>query len=446
MNCDFCDVNNIIDVNHVCPKAKQITLQTENGILKKKIQKMNILLKNTLKQKRNLVNLVTGYITCPISLQVFKNPVMASDGNIYEKRELKNWLKYKRTSPLTREDLKNFTSLIKCTTMRNLTNDVLLNERAENLQYAYIKDYRHERNINKINAIFENDFPTKNTINKILKYREFKLDNFSNIVQVIKKTNISEDAMLHIIDNIIDIEYEFSNNYKLVHYACQYGTPATIKRLIDRGVNLECTTYNDWKPIHFACKYSSPDIIMYMINKGVDIECQTSLGLRPIHLICEYATVEMIKYIIDKEVDLEATTSNNLKPIHLICKHKINIAALKYIIEGGANMETIADTDNLRPIHMACLQSNLSGFEAVKYLIENGVNLEAELSNGCRPIHIASKYSSIETIQYIIDQGVNLECTTKEGLTPSYYIERYSTTEMLMYLKNKIIERQNETI
>jgi len=39
--------------------------------------------------------------TCPISLQIFNDPVLASDGHHYEKILLEEWIRGKRTSPMT---------------------------------------------------------------------------------------------------------------------------------------------------------------------------------------------------------------------------------------------------------------------------------------------------------------------------------------------------------
>jgi len=40
-------------------------------------------------------------VTCPLTLQPFKSPVLTDDGFVYEEREIKEWIKKKGTSPLT---------------------------------------------------------------------------------------------------------------------------------------------------------------------------------------------------------------------------------------------------------------------------------------------------------------------------------------------------------
>lgn len=40
-------------------------------------------------------------IKCPISLQIFNEPVVASDGHVYEKNEIIHWLQNNQKSPMT---------------------------------------------------------------------------------------------------------------------------------------------------------------------------------------------------------------------------------------------------------------------------------------------------------------------------------------------------------
>jgi hypothetical protein len=44
---------------------------------------------------------------CPITLEIMKEPVMTSDGQSYEKKDILNWLEKNNTSPLTGVILQN---------------------------------------------------------------------------------------------------------------------------------------------------------------------------------------------------------------------------------------------------------------------------------------------------------------------------------------------------
>ncbi|CAF1189435.1 unnamed protein product [Didymodactylos carnosus] len=50
-------------------------------------------------------NIVRETLTCPITLEVFRDPVRATDGHVYERAAIIRWIETHGTSPLTREPL-----------------------------------------------------------------------------------------------------------------------------------------------------------------------------------------------------------------------------------------------------------------------------------------------------------------------------------------------------
>ncbi len=56
-------------------------------------------------QQQNLI--IPQKLICPISGQIFKEPVFTSDGHTYEKEEIEKWLLTKDTSPKTGNSLGN---------------------------------------------------------------------------------------------------------------------------------------------------------------------------------------------------------------------------------------------------------------------------------------------------------------------------------------------------
>eukprot|EP00958_Prasinococcus_capsulatus_P024781 scaffold3941_cov412-Prasinococcus_capsulatus_cf.AAC.9 len=61
---------------------------------------------------------------CPISRDVMHDPVKASDGNTYERLEIRRWMRRRMMSPLTNEELSS-TKLVQNTEMRKSIEDAL---------------------------------------------------------------------------------------------------------------------------------------------------------------------------------------------------------------------------------------------------------------------------------------------------------------------------------
>ena len=57
-------------------------------------------------------------ITCPISSEIFNDPVIASDGCIYEREMIEKWFENNNTSPLT--GLKIDKNIISCIFLKTM--------------------------------------------------------------------------------------------------------------------------------------------------------------------------------------------------------------------------------------------------------------------------------------------------------------------------------------
>jgi hypothetical protein len=48
---------------------------------------------------------IQHYLICPITLELFNDPVIAEDGNTYEREAITAWIIQHRTSPITKKSL-----------------------------------------------------------------------------------------------------------------------------------------------------------------------------------------------------------------------------------------------------------------------------------------------------------------------------------------------------
>ena len=238
-------------------------------------------------------------IKCPITQQIFRNPITLKNGITYE--------------------------------------------------YEAIQDNSVSINVNLKNIIDKLEFAK--AFESHLRFKEYNYFFLKqNIFCVEKFISLKNNELKNYLDNVNLETYNCDNSYhydnydciKPIHYICKNSTPEIIKYIIDKGVNLEVKTkyYGD-NPIHLICKYSTPEMIRYIIDKDVDLEATNYYGEKPIHLICQYSTPEIIKYIINKNVDLEAKTFLNETPIYFINKRNdylIKFNNYIFLFEFGINV------------------------------------------------------------------------------------------------------------
>lgn len=275
-------------------------------------------------------NALKEFLLCPISGQIFNEPVTLSDGHTYEKELIEKYLSSNNRSPITKE---------------------ILNDDINNLQINYLIlqqiDYLLEKKIISKNDIYEKE---------IIINSEFFKKNNSN-PKLIKDT-------IDLLELRGELEKVYSDydNYKLIHFVCEFSTLEIVKYLVDKGVDLEFKNYNKETPLHIACEVSTPEIIKYLIDKGVDLETKNYNEWKPIHLACRHQNYDVVKLLIDKGVDLESVNEYGYKPIHY-----------------------------------ACIKSDL---KIIKLLVNKGINLNAQTNDGTTPFEIVCKKSDYKIIKY----------------------------------------------
>jgi hypothetical protein len=227
--------------------------------------------------------------TCPISGQIFNDPVICADGYYYERKCIEQWLESNNTSPMTNQQLEH----------KNVSKSFEFNKRLQ----EFIKN-------NPDCDVYKPDY------NYIELLNENKFDEFINTNIKDISINYNEIENINIFKNDILVKYFIDNNIKfttniinskLIHFICRYSSPEMIKYIlniyVEKNLDLECETNLKSKPIHFICQHSTPEMIKYILDiyveKGLNLECETIYKMKPIHFICQNSTPEMIKYILD---------------------------------------------------------------------------------------------------------------------------------------------------
>lgn len=241
---------------------------------------------------------------CPLTKQLYYNPVLCSDGFFYEKKAIKQrFADEEYTSPNTGEPISQEFSV---SAHFNYMLHLFYRDHPEELCNRYDP---HETHLD--NKVIVSQIIKKRKFNKLVKYKKFDLrELFKNKLLVRLLKNADDDIMEYVIDNIIDLEIsnEHHKNWHLIHYVTRYCGPRIIKLLISKGVNMEAQTTFGWKPIHFMCRYNSVDndesidLIKYVINMGIDLECETNDKWRPVHFVCAYGNRDLIEYLLTKNV------------------------------------------------------------------------------------------------------------------------------------------------
>ena len=89
---------------------------------------------------------IEKYVICPISQEIMVDPVIAEDGNTYERKNITQWLNSNTRSPMTNENMGNQLTpnrMVKSLTEFLITNNKISAERIE--EYNKMKEPVEER-------------------------------------------------------------------------------------------------------------------------------------------------------------------------------------------------------------------------------------------------------------------------------------------------------------
>lgn len=240
---------------------------------------------------------------CPLSHEIFSDPVIAEDGHLYERSAIDEWLMANKTSPITREPIGS--RLAESYTIKNII-ELMLTQNPKMRDQQFKVNNLYHANKSKIHSFIK----TKK-FEKLLHYTRYNLETLINENLLISILNMADSKVIkYLIDNSIDLDCDKLDGKKPVHYVCLSNKTDIMKYMFDKGVNLEAKDESEWRPIHHLCYVSNEEMVKYLVDKNVSLDCKTKNGWLPIHAICNYSSVEMIKLFVKLGVGINAKVTS----------------------------------------------------------------------------------------------------------------------------------------
>ena len=432
----------------------------------------NISSQNKVKYKMNdrFLNNIKNNITCPLSLQIYRNPVHADDGYTYEEIYLKKWLAKNESSPFTKKRITNYYYDL---SKKSLV-DIILTEYPHFRKDQYVscedivKEIIKNSDYSDLNfddfdfemfgsLMFPHDQLKKFFTNirsadlyKLIDLYKSTVDNYNNNInnnnlmgintrgRAIRNTfdgefnNLPNIGRGRIIRNYdIEVTPDSANSVDSLDYEQRFG-----------DTNMHFGFYRDNRHnsdnkdkvnninkflLRLFC-HADLEYIKYVISKNINVNVKDCEGRNCIHYACFYSTDdEIIKYIINNyEIDSRS--------IIIICSFR-NPSLAKFVLDKeNINLETVYDGSNNKLIHIICKKSVP---HIIKYIIDKNVDLEAANCENYRPIHYLCMNRYFDCVKYLVEKGVNINAKTNDGNTPLHYACKYGSHKIINYLIQK---------
>ena len=367
---------------------------------------------NTIDFKTFLETNLETIIKCPLNKTTLANPIIASDGYIYELSAINLMKKYSHygfTSPITRENLDS--ELIKIPLIKKIIN-YADKHNLEISKEKHIIEETYDDIFQDICSIFKNE-----NYNQIYNIDKFILDHVDskgisliyNILTIKTTPNLNYfNALCHVFNNCKNIDINI-NGMNVLHIISKHtifpDLITFIINLIKTKFNLDIESFNvndiyNKTPIDYMIARNNNEFINLAFKSDININSQLVKYVNILVQTCNDTDI-IIEYInkLDNKNEFHNTTS----PLFTAIKFKKN-NIINYLLDKGVDIEE-RNSDNINAINYAiqCGDSDI----AINF-INRASNLEEEIYDGWKLIHMACYYSNVVIINYLLEQNVSI--------------------------------------
>lgn len=249
---------------------------------------------------------------CPITMALFFDPVVASDGFTYEREAINEWMSKNKKSPLTGEIMNStvFTNKLILSKVKTL-----LEENPDLAKDQY--------------------FSTPSMNNMIINYNYSvfdKIDGFGIKINILTINEIHNEKWIKkcpkkFLCKLIDHSTNFNKIFKRMSFfalCCKKAPEKCVRKLCELGCNVNGKHYiGAWSILSIALRYNSSDVVKTLLEFGAKNEpvlgykfsYTSSLGISYIDKYINAKTVIALGIIEETDIDKLKRLTENLKLI-----------------------------------------------------------------------------------------------------------------------------------
>ena len=253
-----------------------------------------------------------------LTKKIYLEPVLADDGEIYEKSALLKHLRDNNHISPKYPNMKISKNIIKVNIISSLIN-LFLDHKPELKEHMYVKQQdEFYMDYDELNNILGNN----NRISEILKYKQIELDCLN--VKALKKflCGNNVDVQKYFIDNVSNLDcpivIESSIDY-LINIIISCENYKLVEYIIGK-ININCTRpSSNETPLHILVKNhsSKSNLILHMVNSGADLSIKNSNGHSVLNYLMNFCKVEVVECILYYCVDLDSENkSQNINHLY----------------------------------------------------------------------------------------------------------------------------------
>jgi len=286
---------------------------------------------------------------CPISHCIMFNPVMAVDGNTYEREEIETWLKTHDTSPLQNNILPN-KQLTPNKSLKRMI-DGFLEKHPELWKTGDIYASKNLKD-NLIKAIAEgNIFNIRRYTSLDRRLRWEPIQGGNNLLALAcrqKNPKVLETVIMVLGDLFWNQLMGESGMTRLFQQVANFmrieGAKIVAKKFEWRQKDIQQQLFQ-------AIKIGDCDTVIVCLQLGANLNSPDQFGSYAIHLMILYNQLDVLQVLKLKQINLELTNKGGNTALHLAAKNGDD-HLVELLMRNGANAKAL-NGENQRPTEVA---------------------------------------------------------------------------------------------
>lgn len=235
---------------------------------------------------------------CPISLQYFLNPVLASDGNFYEHDEIVYWLTIKNTSPLTNLPI---TPHIYPSNMMNRLLASFYENNPSALEQRYVEHRLITAEIEKVSEIIKSG-----EYDRFIRYTKFKVGHFSDFNAFL--LGAPDEIMAYVLDNMVELTIPIITKIICTVFSQNPLSRTKAEYLINKDFGFPEAETKKNISIRLCYQGADLEIVKYAFKKGIDFNTTNTGGWTAFHHACRFQSAKVIEWLATSGLDLNKKT------------------------------------------------------------------------------------------------------------------------------------------
>mmetsp|Transcript_3302 Transcript_3302/g.7729 ORF Transcript_3302/g.7729 Transcript_3302/m.7729 type:complete len:621 (-) Transcript_3302:230-2092(-) len=379
-------------------------------------------------------NAIPDKYMCSITRQIMCDPVITSDGQVYEREAIEGWLKQKNSSPNTNLKLAN-KNLIPVHSIKQMIQEYLQKHPELHEQGRVYVPLQQKSKLHK------------------------------KLHDAIKNPDADPAHVLSFLGNSVDIECVLGQDGKTpLMLAVEENRPNIVKELIKHKAHVGVRSRDDKAPLHlaaelnfisvakilleskasvdsqggegvsgtplyFAAKKDNDEMSELLIKNGADVNIASAEnGQTPLHIACSDGSSKVAKILIVCGSDMERKTLNDETALHLATAYNHpDIATMLY--EAKADLTATNHIGN--PLHYAISEKHE---DLTRMMIKWKVDIEAKDRDGDAPLALAAMKGFRLAVELLVEEKADIEAKSNEDRTALHHASSQGHKDLVIFL------------